>query len=249
MLGSAPTNAEVSFSVDSSVRFEDNIGLGTVGRDELDDTTLKVSANAKWQAVQEAQSELAFGASLYHDEVLDLDDLSRTRHHGRRQQPRPGHRRSDLDFLVCRSRLSLHGLPRQRHPRRSRVQRHVFPWQALQPAHHRDGGLQVRKPGVHRRQPDNQPPPAWLWNQEDVFDLEKDGWFVRGEFDLTPDTLLFVEYSNLRGDVAATGRSFNQGATFDRAWDWAFGQGFIVWKIDAEQDIWDIGVSHSFGER
>jgi hypothetical protein len=49
--------------------------------------------------------------------------------------------------------------------------------------------------------------------------------------------------------VASTGRQFTDGALFDRAWDYAFGPGYIVWRIDADQNILDAGITHQFTKR
>jgi hypothetical protein len=39
------------------------------------------------------------------------------------------------------------------------------------------------------------------------------------------------------------------GSTITWAWDPAFGPGFQVWKIDAKQYIFDLGLNHSFSEK
>ena len=244
----SPAWAEFSFSVDGEVRLDDNIGFGTVSADEIDDTTFRIAGNVNWLATQTAQTEVSFGAGIYHDRVSDLDDLSRTGFTlsgNYRGQANPeltsifwlldgNFRFFEYDDSDIRDgyEFKINGALGKRFNER---------FSAMV-------GYRFDKRVSTDDNPDNQPPPAWMWNEDDVFDLDKDGWFVRGEVDVTPNTLFFVEYSDLSGDVAATGRSFNNGAMFDRAWDWAFGQGFIVWKIDADQEIWDIGVSHGFGE-
>lgn len=246
VLASTTAQAEVSFSIDAGLRQENNIGLAPRSGDEVDDLTTKVAAGVSWAIVQSAQSEVAIGAGVYYDRVDDISDISRkgfSVNAKYRGQASPeltsvfwildGEYRT-LDYKDSDIRdgyeVKFSATVGKRFNQKFTLQ----------------GGYRIEE----RTSDDSSP---WLqpasWNPTSVFDLDKDGWFLRGEIDATPDTLVFAEYSRMSGDVAATGRGFNNGAAFDRAWDYAFGPGFIVWKLDADQDIFEIGVSHQFSER
>jgi len=89
-------------------------------------------------------------------------------------------------------------------------------------------------------------------DSDEVFDQQRDGPFIRGEWNPNPKTTVFAEYSYLQGDVAATANitKFEDGFLFERARDFAFEEGvlFQVWKVDADQNLATIGFTYPFSD-
>ncbi len=86
-----------------------------------------------------------------------------------------------------------------------------------------------------------------------MWDNERNGAFVKIDFNPTPKLGLFVEYSYMTGDIAATGdiRTFNSPEQFDAVRDFAFDEGilFQAWRIDVDQNIYVIGSSYAFTDK
>lgn len=87
------------------------------------------------------------------------------------------------------------------------------------------------------------------WNPDKVFDLQKDVLFLQAELSLGAVTTMTGTVSYKDGTEATTGRFGMLGPMIDWAWDRAFGPGYQVWKIDAEQYIFDLDLTHSFTEK
>lgn len=244
-LASTTAHAELSLTIDAGLRHENNIGLAPLSSDEVDDLTTKVSAAVSWAFVQSAQAEVAVGAGIYYDRVSDTSDISRKGFSVNAKYRGQATQELTSVFWILDAEYRTLDYNDSDFRDGDEVKFNA----ALGKRFNQNFTLQAGYRLEERTSDDSslEMQPA-SWNPTRVFDLDKDGWFVRGEFDATPDTLIFAEYSRMSGDVAATGRGFNNGAAFDRAWDYAFGPGYIVWKLDADQDIYEIGVSHQFNE-
>ncbi len=238
--------AETKFSVQSGIRHEDNIGLSPNSGDEVSDQTLSIQALATHSFAETATQEFSVAAGLYADFVMDTDDIS---HRGALVKvDYTGQANTDITAVFWNAEAQ-------------------YQWRNYDDSDIRDGQVLTASAAVGKRfspkfslragvrteqrrasdsSPSNQPAG---WDPDEVFDLSKTGFFIRSEFDVRANTQLFAEFSRMSGDVAANGRSFNNGTSFTRAWDRAFGPGYIVWKIDVDQNIFDVGVVHEFNEQ
>lgn len=242
--------ADVSFFSGLEIRYDENIGLAPFSADEESDITTELDLGLNWNIYNAETAQVSLLSSVFYAYVADLSDLSE---YGidvdlaYRGQVSP-------DFTALwwsvsgQARLMefndsdiRDGWSAQAGAQIGKRFNNVFGLSA-------GGRVETRKQTEDN--PENQPPAA-LYGPDHVFDLDNWAAFLRATFTVGPDTEIFAQYTFRSGDVAATGRSFNNGGQFARAIDYAFEQdpNYIVWRIDADQDILDVGVSQIFTEQ
>ena len=241
------TYAEVNFSIDAGLRQEDNIGFARDSSDEVDDLTLQVGANLQWLVVQTATAEVAGKIGYYYDNVDDISDLSR-------QGFQVGASyRGQADASLTAVWWQIEGTYKTLDYKDSEI-RDGDQYEIVAMIGKRFNekfGMSVGY-RYEERNTDENPPfggGSTFWRSAQVFEHEKNGGFIRGEFNMGPETVLFGEYTYKTGDEAASGRFGGLGGTIEWGWDLAFGPGVQVWKIDADQNIIDVGIDHQFNDR
>lgn len=238
--------ADIGFISELELRYEDNIGLAPVSADKVEDFTTQLDLGFNWNMVRSETGDISLIGTAYYAYVADLTDLS---HYGLfvdldyRGQASPAFTSVWWDLSAEGKTLKFKdsdirdGWAARATAEIGKRFNNVFGL---------SGGLRAEVRRATESDPVNQPP---SWNADKVFDLDNWAAFLRGAFTVGADTELFLKYTFRSGDVASTGRQFNDGAQFDRAWDRAFGPGFIVWRIDADQNIFDAGIGHQFTKR
>ncbi len=259
MLAAAPSvwaeDSSLTWNVVAEARYEDNIGFAPDGPSKRDVVTTHVEAGVTWQPVQTALRDVSFTVGPYYDFVSDLNDLSNGGAIGRfalLQQFSP-------DFTS--PWVSLDG---------------VFTWMSFEDSNIRNGykfdtklkfgkrfnekvalslGYRYQLRVSTKQQPEGTlvDPISGDRHSNEVFDQDRNGPFINLEFNPSANTTFFAEYSYLMGDVAATAiaTAFNDPDRFDSARDFAFGEGplFLVWKLNADQSVYTMGVTQILSRR
>lgn len=238
--------AEVNVSVEAGLRQEDNIGLANNSSDEFDDFTMHLGLVADWMISQTPTSEFELTSGVGYDQVDDIGDLSRWEFEaGARYRGQ-----ASADLTAVWWQLEVGGAILSYKDSDIRDGYTVEAAATLGKRFNERFGLSAGyRFELRRSEDDSLQGQAMTWNPTDVFDLEKNGAFVRGEFTLGPDTMIFGEYNYKTGDEASTGRFGMLGSTIDWAWDPAFGPGFQVWQIDVDQNVFDVGIDHQFSDK
>jgi hypothetical protein len=241
--------ADVRFISELELRYEDNIGLAPVSADKVNDFTTQLDVGFDWNMLRSSTNAVSLIGTAYYAYVADLTDLS---HYGAfldfdyRGQATPEFTSIWWDLSAEGKLLKFKdsdirdGWAARASAEIGKRFNNVFGLSA---------GLRAETRRSTDSNPDGQPPASWDWNADKVFDLDNWAAFLRGSFTVGANTELFLKYTYRSGDVASTGRMFTNGGQFDRAWDTAFGPGFIVWKIDADQNIFDAGATYVFSNR
>jgi len=248
MLAMAPVSAwaQLNFSSNLEIRYDDNLGWAIANADKVDDFTTTLDFGVGWNPVETATSEVSVGGRVFYAWVADTSDLS---HYGikllanYRGQASPdftafwwdidgwfktlSYKDSDLrDGYWTAATVSIGKRFNQ-----------VF-------------GLSAGVRGEIRRSTDDNVP--GFFEPDKIFDLDNVAAFLRAAFALGADTEIFAAYTFRTGDVTSTGSGANWSGTSTPvpvAPDPAFGPGQIVWRIDADQNIIDAGISHTFSNR
>lgn len=232
---SAGAQALFSFDVEGGLRYEDNVGFAPRSRDKTDDFITEIGGAVHYTALSTKYHQITLSGKVGYEHFFDVEDIS------------------NIDFGVAalyRGQLSTDL---------------TAPWYGLEGEltglYHNDNDIRDgykfdltatvgkrlnEKLGASvgyryhlRRSTD----------EIEVFDLDKHGAFAHMEFAPAISTTFYGEYSFFSGDTTATGRlPFNDGATFVRYPDLAFGPDFIVWRIDADVHIGEIGVKHRIND-
>jgi hypothetical protein len=238
--------SDPGFSVDANVRYDDNLGFASSSDDKVDDLTFGIGAGMDWLFVQDATTEAGINLGLYHREVMDTDDLS---HYGLDAGVQyRGQSGADLDAFWWK----LAGNIKTLKFRDSDV-RDGYIWEAGASVGKRfnqrfglSGGYRYERRASTDDSPSGQ---MGTWNPDKVFDLKKDVVFVQADVSLGAVSTLSGSFTYKDGTEATSGRFGVLGGWIDWAWDPAFGPGWQVWKIDAEQYIYDLTLNHSFSEK
>jgi hypothetical protein len=232
------------------LRYDDNLGLAPDSDSERDQVTHRVSAGVGWQPLQTARNELDLGADVFYDAMSRFRDLNR---YGLDLSARYLQQFSE-GITSPWVAISVGGT-----------------WQEHNDSDLRDGYEFESEVAVGRRfnaaiggsvgyryrqrwSTEDDPKGALLGRDSDeVFDHRNDGPFIRLEVLPTPRSTVFLEYNYMSGDVASTASpsGFINPAEFPAARDFAFEQGigFLVWKVDADQDIYSFGGDYTVTER
>ncbi len=240
----------ISWNLTPSVRYEDNIGLAADSSSERDTVTMTAAAGLTWTPLQSTTDETAVSASLFFDGVQELEDLS---NYGVKIGVSHMHQ-FGADFGAPWVKLSLEGVLRE--------------YEDSEP---RDGYSAEARLGFGKRfgpkfeaslgaiyqmreSTDDNPEGTLIGtNSDEVFDQERAGGFIRLDYFAGPKTSLFVEYNYFSGDVTSTSNiaNFANGLQFDRVRDFAFEEGasFLAYKIDADQNVYSIGLTQQLNER
>jgi len=240
--------AEVKFSADAGVRWEDNIGLSSASDDKVEDFTIEIGAGLDWNFVQTATAEAGVHGGVYHKEVDEISDISRSGFEGSAHYL--GQSSGDLTAFWWK----LDGEIRSLKHRDSKI-RDGYIWELGATIGKRfnqtfglSGGYRYE-----RREATEDAGQNPVWRSNEVFDLKKDVFFVMGDFALGPVTTLSLQFTYKEGDEATSGRFIDEfgwlGTSIPWGWDPAFGPDYQVWKVDAKQYIYDLGISHSFTDR
>lgn len=262
-LGAAGTQAadsRLSWNMTVDFRYDDNIGLAPDPDSERNDLSTKVSGSMTWTPVETATDTLGFSVTPFFEGVKDLEDLTNYGAELRAQW------RHQFSSAFTAPWIAVEG---------------TYTWMEFEDSEPRDGyefsgelalgkqfneriGLSVGARYHNRTSTEDEPEGTFFTpappngnlvsrNAEDVFDLESYGPFVKLTYDPAPRTSLFVEYSYLEGDVAATGSAigFNNPAAFDAVRDFAFEEGsrFLTWRIDADQNLYSAGVTQAINDK
>jgi hypothetical protein len=246
LLASPSTWADVGFVSNLEIRYEDNIGLAPVSADKQSDLTTQLDVGFDWKFVSSPTGEVSLGGTAYYAYVSDLTDLSQWGidldfdYRGK----------ASSDFTAFWWNLSAEGKTLKfkdsdirdgwEAQAAAEIGKRFNNWFGL------SGGARVETRRATDDNPAGQPP---SWNADKVFDMDNWAAFLRAAFTVAADTEIFAKYTFRSGDVASTGRQFNNGGQFDRALDFAFGPGYVVWRIDADQNIFDAGISHTFSPK
>jgi hypothetical protein len=240
LIVAANSHADVDFSTDLKIRYDDNIGWAPVSADKVSDFTTQLDAAVNWVPVRSATAELAFDAGAYYAWVADLTDLS---HYGLTvDADYSGQANPELTAFWWDLNAKFVSLTYQDSDIRDgwAAEASVTVGKRFNEKFGLSGGLRYEKRASTDNNPANQPPNAMA---QDVFDLENFAAYIRAAFSLGASTDLYAEYTFRSGDVASTGREFSNGGQFARAFDYAFGPEYIVWRIDADQNIIDVGIT------
>lgn len=245
---SAADNLSWNLSIDG--RYDDNIGLAPDDKSKRDTKTTSVSGGLAWLVQQSATRDISLSATPFYNYVETLEDLT---NYGV-TFGFAGEQRFNESFTAPFVAVELTGT-----------------WQEYEASEIRDGyvltaeialGKQfnpyvgARIGGRFRLQEATEDDPIGSLlnrNSDEVNDLQSAGGFIKFDFNPLPKTSIFVEYSYMTGDVAATGNglAFNNPAAFDSARDFAFEEGvdFLSWRIDADQNIYALGLSQAITDK
>jgi len=247
LLASPSAWAQLNFFSALEIRYDDNLGWAIADEDKVEDFTTRLDLGVNWKPVETQTSEVSVGGTVYYAWVADTSDLS---HYGiklladYRGQTSP-------DFTAFW--WDIDGWFKTLKYKDSEI---------------RDGwwtkvtgtigkrftpvfGLSAGVAGEIRRSTESEVPGDFFEGNK-VFDLDNWSAFLRAAFSLGADTEIFAAYTFRTGDVTSTGSGANWSGTSTPvpvALDPAFGPGQIVWRIDADQNIIDLGISHTFSNR
>jgi len=249
----------IRWNLTPAARYDDNIGLAPDSSSERDVITLTMAGGLSWAPIQTATDEVAVSAGLFYDAVQELEDLS---NYGATAGVSYTHQFGS-NFGAPWIKVSLDGVFREYED--SEV-RDGYSGDAKLAFGKRFGPKFEASVGVRyqiRESTEDNPegsqgpgpiiPTIADTNSDEVFDQERDGAFLRLDFSPTPRTAIFFEYNYFSGDVASTAdfTMFPGGLQFDRARDFAFEEGsrYVVYKIDADQDVYSLGLTRELSER
>lgn len=256
--------SDVSFFTGLEVRYDDNIGFAPFSGDEIDDITTELDLGLNWNIYSAATAQVSLLSSVYYAYVADLSDLSEYGIDvdlGYRGQVSPDFTAlwwsvsGQAKWMEFNDSDIRDGWSAEARVEVGKRFTNVFGLSA-------GGTLETRRSTDSNPDGQTGSPTAAVpaVNPEDVFDLDNWSVFLQGTFMVGTDTEIFTRYTFRSGDVAATGlappagpRGWNNFGAYDRAWDYAFGQDlnsfYFAWQIDADQHIFDVGVSHILTEQ
>mgnify|MGYP001821314479 CR=1 FL=1 len=234
-----------SFGLEAGLRHDSNIGLATDGDDEIDDYTARLAATIQYPMLRVGGSEVLLSGGVHYDHVSDVSDIS---NYGASASVRfRGRFGSDRLAPWFSLYADITGLKYSD----SEI-RDGYKWGVTatlgKPLHEKfaiSGGYRFRQRKSTDDSPGQPNVPAFA-NASEVFDLDQWGLFAQVQFAPAESTRLYGEYSYFSGDVVSTGRTVSNGGQFAQAADQAFGAGFMAWKIDADINLFELGVSHNF---
>ncbi len=259
------------WSADVGVRWEDNIGLGVESVEEFDDITTRVAGGLQYDLLVESGREFVINGTLFYEQVSDLDDLSNygftvgADYRGEFGQALTAPWYTfGIDYTVAEFADSD---PRDG----SWLDVELVLGKRFSQKFNLSGGVRYHQRWQDDDDPDCPEFPAnnnscssgvIMWNGDEVFDQDRIGYFVNGEFNFNARTSAFIEFSIVDGDEDATGLTnslrfcgggVNSGCnvfTNDLAFGTPPGGGwFQVWKVDVTQRLWEVGVNHAFNNK
>jgi hypothetical protein len=252
MTGALATAAEssISWSITPEARYDDNIGLAPDSASKRDDVTLRLAGSVIWQPIKTVTDETTVSLTPFYDGVQSLTDLS---NYGATLALTHLHQFGN-SFTAPWIEVHADGTILE------------YEGSELRDGYKGEGRVTLGKRfsplftaslgyRYQWRRTTNDNPEGTLpnGNSNKVFHQDRDGPFVRLDLSPTPKTLLFFQYDFLQGDVASTAdpRNFENGFLFARARDFAFEEGsrFLVWRIDADQNIYNLGLEQVLTDR
>lgn len=231
-------------------RYDENIGLAPDSASKRETLTTHIEGGLNWQAYQSTTQDLSFTVAPFYNGVSTLADLS---NYGvalsLNFQQQLG---ASFTSPFIATEVKAQWLEYQDSEIRDgyRVDAQLALGKQFNPRFSASIGAKY-----HYRVSTNDNPQGGLLdrNSDDVFDVDRYGPFIKLEYSPAPKTNFFFEYNYMTGDVAATGNgtAFNNPAAFDAARDFAFEEGinFVTWRIDADQNIYALGVSQEITDK
>lgn len=251
----------------------DEVDTAYVGDEEFDDLTTGVSGTVSYDLLQRQGAKLNGGLTAFYNDVNDIDGLSNygftlaLKFDGE----------FGPEFTDPWYSLTLEYTDAEFDDSKIRdgdwIDAEAMLGKRFNPQFGLSGGFRY-----HDRSQDNSrglcprranPDCPGDWGEDEVFEQERWGVFVHADWFLTTDTSLYFEYSYSEGDEDATvalrgGRDpgwLNIQDTF--ADDPVYGlatfrnpvngftsqTNYIVWKVEAEQNVYEIGLRHRFSDR
>jgi hypothetical protein len=234
------------FSIDASLRWEDNLSLSPAREDKVSDLTTHVSFAGNFGLVQTETNEFSIGVNAHYDHVSDTRDLS---NYGA-QLALLYKRNFGVDFNAPWLTLGADGQLLEYKDSDIRdgyiINTTLAIGRQLNPKVGISGGYRYF---VRRNNFTNSTPMQNLWRSDEVFDLDRHNLFVRLDYAANEKTTIYGDLNYFDGDVAASGITFSNGGDFPRALDPAFGEGYKAWKIDATGYQAKLGMAHNFNEK
>ncbi len=274
----AQDESPFSFSMDLSVRHDDNIGFAPNGTSDLwgpaitqeskiffDDITTRISGTVDYAVIEEASREFVLSATPFYARVSDIDGLS---NYGigvdATYRGEFGPDFTDPWYAVALG-YTLIRFDDSDIREGGWLDVELTLGKRFSPKFGVSGGMRY----FDRSQEDSSGlcpntvssvtpdcPESWL--SDEVFDLQKWGAFVHGDFFFTDETALFLEYSYWDGDEASSFPFANSQPT-PFADDPVFGPAFVagsgapidyrVWRVDGKQHVVELGVAHQLTEQ
>lgn len=211
-----------SFSIEPSIRYDDNIGLGPDNPDELqggnrrvrfDDLTTRIEGTIGLTVAQEAQHEFLVSATPFYERVDDLDGLSNFGITlGALYRGEFGPQFTD-PWFSAKAEYTVIEFDDSRVRDGDWLEFEVTLGKRFSPAFGMSiGGRYFTRsqsetdglcPG--RADPNCPGSPTNLWRPGEVFEHEKAGGFLHADYFFGGKTQLFAEYSFWDGDAASTG--------------------------------------------
>ncbi|MEN8128644.1 MAG: hypothetical protein ABFS45_00330 [Pseudomonadota bacterium] len=243
------TSDALSFTPEVGVRYDNNVGLAPKSADKVEDFVTRVGGKVQYTAFGSPTNKFVLGGGVRYDHFFDLTDLSNLAVSASalyRGQFGP-----EPTSVWYSLKGEITGLYFKESEIRDGYKTAITATlgKRLSDNFAVSAGYQYQLRRSTNDDPEQTPPVNPSWNPDEVFDLDRQGVFTHLDFMPTTTMTLYGEYSYFTGDVAATGRSFNQGATFTRARDMAFGPGFIVWRIDADVHTGRLGIKYKINEQ
>lgn len=243
------------FSIDASLRWEDNLSLSTASEDKVSDLTTHVSFAGNFGLVDTETNEFSIGVNAHYDHVSDTRDLS---NYGA-QLALLYKRNFGVDFNAPWLTLGADGQLLEYKDSDIRdgyiINATLAIGRQLNPKIGISGGYRYF---LRRSNFTNSTPQQVLWRSDEVFDLDRHNLFVRLDYAANEKTTIYGDFNYFDGDVAASGKTFSNGGDFPRAWDPVFGEDYLVpvlgedyrvWRIDATGYEAKLGMVHKFNEK
>lgn len=231
------------FSMDTGLRWEDNLSLSPKSADKVSDLIAHISFAGNFGLVDTETNQFSIGVNAHYDYVTDTSDLS---NYGALISL--NYRRNfGADFNAPWIALDADGQILRFNDSDIRdgyiINTTATVGRQLNPKVGISGGYRYF---IRRSNMDNSTQQEINWQSDKVFDLDRHNIFARFDFTVSVKTSLYVDINYFDGDVAASGRSFNDGMAFPRAHDPAFGDGYLAWRIDANGFEGKFGVVQQF---
>lgn len=234
------------FSMDTGLRWEDNLSLSPKSADKVSDLIAHISFAGNFGLVDTETDQFSIGVNAHYDYVTDTSDLS---NYGALISL--NYRRNfGVDFTAPWISLDADGEILRFNDSDIRdgyiINVSATVGRQLNPKVGISGGYRYF---IRRSNMNNLTEIEIDLQSDKVFDLDRHNIFARFDFTVSKKTSLFVDLNYFDGDVAASGRSFNDGKTFPRAPDPAFGEKYLAWRIDANGFEGKFGVIQQFSDK
>lgn len=252
---------KLDIALNAETRYETNIGFAPDESSEREDFTTRIDAAFGWKVRETATQTFDLHFAPFYAGVMDLSDLSNygvdagftfrqqfgqaftaptarlnvvgTWFEFEDSEPRDGYKIDAELALSMRFNARLAAEVGVRYNLREATDDNP------------EGTLLERAPGPVDGVLDRQ--------SDEVWDNERIGGYARVEFNPLPRLGLFLEYSYMTGDIAATSdiQAFNNPGKFDAVRDFAFEEGirFLAWRIDVDQHIVSFGGAYRLNEK